>query len=215
VTTLKTVLITGGNRGIGKGLVEGFLSLGHTVYFTSRHAYTIPGATNIILDVTDSESITKAIETFNTPIDLLINNAGILLEFGTPAVDVSIDNVERTFNVNVLGPLRMIQALKQQFSEGARIINVSSGLGQLADMQGDMIGYRMSKTALNALTIVLSKERPDLKVNSICPGWVQTDMGGVNATRTVNESVSTIIEFALTDDFPTGTFVRDGQPIAW
>jgi NAD(P)-dependent dehydrogenase (short-subunit alcohol dehydrogenase family) len=102
-------------------------------------------------------------------------------------------------------------------NKGGRVLNISSGMGQLSDMGSGAIAYRLSKSALNALTRVLANElyREDISVNTLCPGWVKTDMGGMHATRTIKESVSKIAEFALRVDFPSGQFVRDGLVIPW
>ncbi|MEM7184877.1 MAG: SDR family NAD(P)-dependent oxidoreductase, partial [Spirochaetota bacterium] len=102
-------------------------------------------------------------------------------------------------------------------NSGGRIINISSGMGQLSDMGSGAIAYRLSKTGLNALSKVLSNELKanNISVNTICPGWVKTDMGGTNATRTVADTVSKIASFALSKDFPNGQFLRDGVVIPW
>ena len=99
----------------------------------------------------------------------------------------------------------------------SRIINISSGMGQMEGMATGSIAYRLSKSALNALTIVLSQELSDkdIKVNAICPGWVQTDMGGYDANLTVKESVESIKKFALSDNFPNGKFLRHGEILPW
>jgi NAD(P)-dependent dehydrogenase (short-subunit alcohol dehydrogenase family) len=99
-----------------------------------------------------------------------------------------------------------------------RVVNVSSGAGQLSDMQSGYPAYRMSKTALNALTRILANElqETNILVNSVCPGWVRTDMGGANATRTIEEGVDTIVWLAtLADGSSSGLFWRDRQPIDW
>ena len=100
---------------------------------------------------------------------------------------------------------------------GSRIINISSGMGQLEGMGTGSLAYRLSKTALNAMTIVLSQELmgKKIKVNSICPGWVKTDMGGYDAALTVQESAESIKKFALDDDFPNGKFLRHGEVLPW
>ena len=101
--------------------------------------------------------------------------------------------------------------------EGGRIINISSGMGQLNKMESGSTAYRLSKTALNAVTKILSNEllNSGIKVNTICPGWVKTDMGGENASLTVKDSTNQIVTFALKDDFPSGKFLRHGEEIPW
>lgn len=102
-------------------------------------------------------------------------------------------------------------------SYGGRIINISSGMGQLEGMGSGSTAYRLSKSALNALTLILSQELESKKINinSICPGWVQTDMGGSDADLTVFESTKKIVDFSLRNDFPNGKFLRHGQVIPW
>ena len=120
------------------------------------------------------------------------------------------------------GSLKLIQS---QSVSGATTCNFTSiqqekydvHLLQLDDMESGSTAYRISKTALNALTKILSNELSPLgiKVNTICPGWVQTDMGGANATLTIEESTTRIVNFALKDNFPTGQFLRHGEIIPW
>ena len=126
--------------------------------------------------------------------------------------------MRRTFETNTLGPLMVSQALIPLMQGSGRVVNVSSGMGQLAEMNGGYPGYRLSKAALNALTRILADELEDtsVKVNSVCPGWVKTDMGGPDAPRTPEQGVQTIVWLAtLPDDGPTGGFFRDKQPIPW
>jgi NAD(P)-dependent dehydrogenase (short-subunit alcohol dehydrogenase family) len=102
-------------------------------------------------------------------------------------------------------------------SSAARIVNVSSGMGALSEMQGDYAAYRISKTALNAVTAILAAELSGaVAVNAVCPGWVKTDMGGANAERDVSQGAAGIVWLAL--DAPqelTGKFVRDREVIPW
>jgi len=120
--------------------------------------------------------------------------------------------------VNVYGALRVTQALLTLMPrDGARIINVSSGMGQLSEMNGGWPAYRISKAALNALTRIFAEELKDtgIRVNSVCPGWVKTDMGGPNAERTPEKGAETIVWLATEPSVPTGDFFRDKKPIAW
>ena len=173
------------------------------------------------MDVNDIESIYNAkqeIKMNMDHIDLLFNNAGILIpEYEVPAFETSEDSILKTFETNTLGPLRVIKSLLNLIPKGGRIVNISSGMGQLDDMEGGSVAYRLSKTSLNALTKILSIELKDrgIKINAICPGWVQTDMGGHNATLTVQESVEKIAEFALNKNFPNGKFLRHGAVLPW
>jgi NAD(P)-dependent dehydrogenase (short-subunit alcohol dehydrogenase family) len=122
-----------------------------------------------------------------------------------------------TFNINTVGVLRVCKAITPFMQPNSRIINISSGMGQLEGMGTGSLAYRLSKTALNAMTIVLSQELmvKKIKVNAICPGWVQTDMGGHDAALTVQESVESIKKFALDGNFPSGKFLRHGEVLPW
>ena len=225
----KNIFITGGNRGIGKGLV-GLLGKDNNVVFSVRdikkgedtlQELKEVKAKYVLLDVNDIKSIRNAkqeIKMNMDQLDLLINNAGILIpEYEVPAFETSEDSILKTFETNTLGPLRVIKSLLNLIPKGGRIVNISSGMGQLDDMEGGSLAYRLSKTSLNALTKILSIELIDrgIKINAICPGWVQTDMGGRNATLTVRESVEKIADFALKKNFPNGKFLRHGKVLPW
>ena len=225
----KNIFITGGNRGIGKGLVK-LLGKDNNVVFSVRDMKKGEDtlkmlkevkAKYVLLDVNDIESIYNAkqeIKMNMDHIDILFNNAGILIpEYEVPAFETSEDSILKTFETNTLGPLRVIKSLLNLIPKGGRIVNISSGMGQLDDMEGGSLAYRLSKTSLNALTKILSVELKDrsIKINAICPGWVQTDMGGRNATLTVRESVEKIADFALNKNFPNGKFLRHGKVLPW
>ena len=225
----KNIFITGGNRGIGKGLV-GLLGKDNNVVFSVRdikkgedtlQELKEVKAKYVLLDVNDIKSIRNAkqeIKMNMDQLDLLINNAGILIpEYEVPAFETSEGSILKTFETNTLGPLRVIKSLLNLIPKGGRIVNISSGMGQLDDMEGGSLAYRLSKTSLNALTKILSIELIDrgIKINAICPGWVQTDMGGRNATLTVRESVEKIADFALKKNFPNGKFLRHGEILPW
>jgi NAD(P)-dependent dehydrogenase (short-subunit alcohol dehydrogenase family) len=150
-------------------------------------------------------------------LDVLVNNAGV---FGEPtgAADYDLDEAHELFETNVFGAWRLVQAFLPLLreSEHGRIVNVSSGGGQLDDMQGGRTAYRLSKAALNALTKNTAADEPGLLVNSMCPGWVRTDMGGESAPKSVEEGADTAVWLAtLTDDGPTGGFFRNREPIPW
>ena len=228
---MKNIFITGGNRGIGKGLVEIF-SENNKVFFSARDKQKANsviesiGNENIdyvIMDVADERNVLNGIESLKEKtgsIDILINNAGILipgLKHKIDAVETDDESILKTFNINTVGVLRVCKAVLPMMQPKSRIINISSGMGQMEGMATGSIAYRLSKSALNALTIVLSQElsSKDIKVNAICPGWVQTDMGGYEATLTVKESVESIKKFALSDNFPNGKFLRHGQILPW
>jgi NAD(P)-dependent dehydrogenase (short-subunit alcohol dehydrogenase family) len=157
-------------------------------------------------------------------LDVLVNNAAILIDepggFKASLFDLKADTLRRTMETNLLGPIRLIQAAAPLMREQAygRIVNISSSAGQLTDMGSGYPAYRMSKTALNALTRIAAAELGggNVKVNAMCPGWVRTDMGGTSATRSPEEGADTAVWLAtLPDDGPTGGFFRDRKPIAW
>ena len=150
----------------------------------------------------------------------LTPNAGILipgLKHKIDAIDTNDDSILETFNINTVGALRVCKAVIPLMPPKSRIINISSGMGQMEGMSTGSLAYRLSKSALNAMTIVLSQElmEKSIKVNAICPGWVQTDMGGYDATLTVKESVESIKNFTLSDNFPNGKFLRHGEQLVW
>ncbi len=228
---MKNIFITGGNRGIGKGLVEQF-SKDHNVIFSARNTkkgqlivHTLRGENidYVIMDVGDSESVQNGINNLKSKIssvDILINNAGILipgLKHKIDAIDTNDDSIMETFNINTVGALRVCKAVIPLMPPKSRIINISSGMGQMEGMGTGSLAYRLSKSALNAMTIVLSQELipKNIKVNAICPGWVQTDMGGYDATLTVHESAESIKKFTLSDNFPNGKFLRHGEELVW
>ncbi len=227
----QNIVITGGNRGIGYGLLK-ILSDKHNVIITVREnkkgqstiaelGHSKNEINYVVMDVDNSDSVMRAADDikkiFNN-VDLLINNAGILIkEYQLPAIETSEDSILKTFNTNTLGVLRVCKSIVPLMVNGSRIINISSGMGQLDEMNSGSTAYRISKTALNALTKILSNEllSMGIKVNTICPGWVKTDMGGENATLTIEESTTQIVAFALRDNFPNGQFLRHGEIIPW
>ncbi len=228
---MKNIFITGGNRGIGRGLVEEF-SKDHNVIFSARNKEKAQQINNelarnnidyVIMDVGDNKSVQNGIKNLKSKInsvDVLINNAGILipgLKHKIDAINTDDDSIMETFNINTVGALRVCKAVIPLMPSESRIINISSGMGQMEGMGTGSLAYRLSKSALNAMTIVLSQELipKNIKVNAICPGWVQTDMGGYDATLTVHESAESIKKFTLSDNFPNGKFLRHGEELVW
>ncbi len=230
----KITVVTGGNRGIGFELCQHLLTAGATVILTARdEARGRAAVENLrkdegrlffhVLDVCDDEStqtFANFIEREFGQLDILFNNAGVALDKFVPSSQLDIDVLRRTIDTNVLGVFRTTQALipALKASSGARIVNVSSQLGSLSMMTGYTLAYRMSKTAVNAMTRVWASELKDdgILVNSVCPGWVRTDLGGEDAPIRATDGARSILELALIDDDgPTGTFVRDGNPHPW
>jgi NAD(P)-dependent dehydrogenase (short-subunit alcohol dehydrogenase family) len=133
---------------------------------------------------------------------------------------VPLDKVRQSFEVNLFGPYQLVRAFMplMRAQNYGRVVNVSSGMGAFDEMGGESAGYRLSKTALNALTLIMANElgSGNIKINAACPGWVRTDMGGPDATRDVATGADTIVWLALLpDDGPTGGFFRDREPIPW
>ena len=227
------VVVTGGNRGIGLEICRQLAGRGATVVLTARQPEAAQEAAKKLaapnlsvqfhpLDVASAESV-AALRGFLDGtfgrLDVLINNAGIFSKEDGTGLNVKLATVRATFETNTLAPLHLSQALTPLLkrSSTARIVNVSSGMGALSDMQGGYAAYRISKTALNAVTAILAAElRGAVAVNSVCPGWVRTDMGGPNAERDVSQGAAGIVWLAL--DAPqdlTGKFVRDRKVIPW
>ncbi len=230
----KFVIVTGATRGLGFGCVETLLKQGHRVLATGRHPDKIrerldPALEkNLIveaLDVSSFDSLRdfeKKLPSLTDRIDVLINNAGVFLDDqdAPGPLGTSVEDLERTLRTNVMGPYRLCQTVlpwMRRQKEG-RIVNVSSGMGQLGEMGPGAPAYRISKTALNSLTRVLATEVRDcnILINSVCPGWVKTDMGGPHATRDLATGVASILWAAdLPEDGPSGGFFRDGKSLEW
>jgi NAD(P)-dependent dehydrogenase (short-subunit alcohol dehydrogenase family) len=227
----RTVLVTGGNRGIGLAIAARLAALGHSVLLGSRDAKAGEDAAQSVrrpgldiepihIDLSDVSTIDTAIgalERSNRHVHVLVNNAGVLHE--KPILELTEAEIADSVAVHVTGPLRLIRWLAPKMIEKGygRIVNVSSGWGSFADgMDGPGL-YGVTKAALNALTIRLAKEFPSsVKVNAMRPGWVRTRMGGEGATRSPDEGADTAVWLAtLPDDGPTGGFFRDRKPVAW
>ena len=227
------IVVTGGNRGIGFEICRQLTQRGAQVVLTARkseageQAVSKLAAQNLSaqfhpLNVTEHESIAALSDflqrTFGH-LDVLINNAGIITDEEASGLDVKLSTVRATLETNTLAPLHLAQTLAPLLrrSRAGRIVNMSSGMGALSDMEGGYAAYRISKAALNAVTGILAAElRGAVAVNSMCPGRVKTDMGGANAERDVSQGADTAVWLAL--DAPqdlTGKFLRDRKVIAW
>jgi NAD(P)-dependent dehydrogenase (short-subunit alcohol dehydrogenase family) len=215
-------VITGANRGIGREVARRLAARGDTPVVTARDRADAERTAREIggrpaqLDVTDPDSVARLAAALDE-VDVLVNNAAIHYDTWQRATTADLDVVREALETNLLGAWRTAMALVPvlQRSEHPRIVNVSSGAGQLSDMGGGTPAYRASKTALNALTRMLAAELPGLRVNSVCPGWVATDMGGPGG-RPVGEGAASVLwAVDLPDDGPTGGFFRDGRPLPW
>jgi NAD(P)-dependent dehydrogenase (short-subunit alcohol dehydrogenase family) len=216
--------VSGASRGIGAEIARELATdHGFLVFAGARDpddVARVDGIEPIRLDVTDQATIDAArdrIEADTGRLDSLVNNAGV---YGDPvgAADYDLEGAHEVLEVNTFGPWRLIEAFLPLMRASAqpRIVNVSSGAGQLSDMNGSRAAYRVSKAGLNALTRTLASDERWLKVNTMCPGWVRTDMGGSAASRSVEEGADTAVWLAtLPDDGPTGGFFRDRKPIPW
>ncbi len=222
-------VVTGANRGIGREVVRQLAERGYHVILGSRDlergraaAAGIEGAVEARrLDVADAATLGALADELRErfgAVHVLVNNAAILYDTWQRAVDADLATVEEAFDTNVLGAWRAAQALLPLMTEGSRrIVNVSSGGGSLATMSGGTPAYSVSKAALNALTRLLAAELrgTGILVNSVCPGWVATDMGGPGG-RPVSEGAASVLwAVTLPDDGPTGGFFRDGRPVEW
>jgi NAD(P)-dependent dehydrogenase (short-subunit alcohol dehydrogenase family) len=174
------------------------------------------------IDITNEESIRAAAAELGRQtdrLDVLVNNAGILLDEDENALSITPGIFETTLRTNTLGPWLVAQAFVPLLEKSAapRVVNVSSGGGQLEDgADGWAPAYCVSKTALNGVTVQLAAALPKFAVNSVCPGWVRTEMGGENATRSVAEGAATIVWLATEAPHDlTGKFVKDRKVIPW
>jgi NAD(P)-dependent dehydrogenase (short-subunit alcohol dehydrogenase family) len=230
---MKTALITGANKGIGREVARQIALKGFHVFVGARNvdagqaaaaalAKNGAKATFLHLDVSDAKSVTAAAHEFAKiadRVDVLVNNAGILFNEDSGILTISDELMWKTLETNTLGPLRVTRAFVPLLAKSSapRVINVSSGGGQLTGgAEAWAPAYCISKTALNGVTLQLAAALPNFAVNSVCPGWVRTDMGGAGATRSVEEGAETIVWLAT--DAPqtlTGKFLRDRKSIPW
>jgi len=230
VADARIVLVTGGNRGIGLEVCRQLAAQGYAVVLGSRDeakgeaaAAGLEGDVTVLqLDVADDESVgaaAAAVDERFGRLDVLVNNAAILYDTENRGIDVDLAEVRRGLETNLFGAWRMVQAFLPLLrrSEHGRIVNVSSGAGSLESMEGGAPTYAVSKTALNALTRILADELSGdgILVNSVCPGWTETDMGGPGGRAIEDGGASVVWGATLPDDGPTGGFFRDGEPRAW
>lgn len=231
----KVAIVTGANRGIGFEICKELSNQGIQVILTARDSQkgkaTIEDLTALglnvdfhPLDVSDIESIQKLahyVQQKYGGLDILINNAGVMIDRTQSIIEAEVNVIRQTMEVNFYGVLNMVQQFvpMMHHSDTSRVINLSSGLGALHEMGAGHPGYRISKTALNALTAILAGElrSKGIRVNSMCPGWVKTDMGGQAAPRSVTQGADTAVWLATApaQEIPHGKFLRDRQTIDW
>ena len=234
----RIVLITGANRGIGNAVGLELCKLGQTVIFTARNINALDVTKNHCiekgykadfyeLDVSKAESVQSLqinlIKKYDV-IDTLINNAGILVDRDESICPIpkkktmSIDQLNQSIQTNLIGPIMMIRVFSDMLknSKNGIIVNFSSILGSLSEMSSGMPSYRITKTALNAVTKICESELEGIKVNSVHPGWVKTDMGGENASLTIEQAVPGIVWAATLDqNGPSGKFFFNKKEISW
>jgi len=209
----RIALVTGSTRGIGAEVARQLEARGDEVIVVGRKD----------VDLGDEQSIEAfgaRVEREHGRLDVLVNNAAILLDEGKSILDVTAREFENTWRVNVLGAFLMTKRFAPLLrrSGHGRVVNVSSGAGQLSSMSNYAPSYSTSKAALNAITILFANamRRDGVLVNCADPGWVRTDMGGPGAPRSVEQGADTIVWLAtLPDDGPTGGFFHDRKKIAW
>ncbi len=222
--TAPIALVTGASRGLGREVARRLAEKGYTVLAgvrTPGAMNPLPGVEVLPLDVSDPASIAAAAATLKARhgrLDVLVNNAGIMLDRMGDVLTLDAALLDRTLATNTVGPLRLAQALVPLMTAGGRIVNVSSGGGQLSVPSSWSPAYCMSKTALNAVTVQLAEAlKPrGIAVNSVCPGWVRTDLGGPEAPRSLQQGADSILWLVL-EAAPdlTGGFWRDGAPLPW
>ena len=233
-TSTRVALVTGANRGLGLETCRALLRLGLRVVMTGRDEEAIQRArsetgdtsSNLIavqMDVTDAASIQAAHRTILSrmgAVDVLVNNAAILLHESTRVLSIPSDGFRQTFDTNLFGVIEVCRAFVPSMAERryGRVVNVSSGAGQLAGMSTYAPAYSMSKAALNAFTRMLAAtyRARGVLANVVDPGWVRTDMGGPSAPRSLAQGVETTAWLAtLPDNGPSGEFFRDKRRIEW
>lgn len=222
-------LVTGSSRGIGFEVAQELAARGFRVIVTSRNERSASAAaarigdaaTPRVLDTSDQASMAALAKWLADEIgrlDVLVNNAAILIDEGGSILTTDAETFERTMRTNALGPLLMAQAVLPLLrrSPAPRIVNISSGAGQLSSMSAYAPAYSISKAALNAITIFLAAALPEARVNCVDPGWVRTDMGGPGAPRSVQQGADAVVWLAtLPPSGPTGGFFHDRKRMAW
>jgi NAD(P)-dependent dehydrogenase (short-subunit alcohol dehydrogenase family) len=227
-------LVTGANRGLGLETARQLLERGLRVIMAGRDEAALEEAQRSLgaaaqnavalrMDVTDPASIQAAERAMSERfggVDVLVNNAAVLLAENREVLSIPPDDYRRTFAANLFGAIAVCRAFVPGMAKRGygRVVNVSSGAGQLSTMSTYAPAYSMSKAALNAFTRLLAAtyQGRGVLANAADPGWVRTDMGGPSAPRSVAEGADTMVWLAtLPDDGPTGGFFRDRKPIPW
>lgn len=225
----RIAIVTGASRGIGKEIARQLLELGWVVIGAVRNykvasadaEMDFPGMHFIQLDLLDPNSFqtfSKELSFLTDRIDVLINNAGVI---GNKRMgEFDLGQMREVMETNVFAAMELCKVLFPflKKSKSGRIINMSSGMGSLADVaSGGYAAYRLSKLALNGFTLLLAADYPEtgIRVNAMCPGWVRTDMGGRSAPRSVEKGAETAVWLATEETIPNGKFFRDKKVISW
>lgn len=227
----KIALVTGGNRGIGKEIARQLAAKGFRVILTARDpkvgakaASSIEGDVGFLaLDVADDESIAQAAKSFGKEsdrLDVLVNNAGIYPDEGIDILTATRELLTQIFQTNTFGAIRVTQAFLPFLirADHPRIINLSSGYGEIDGLSSGVPSYCLSKLTLNGATIMFDQalRSRGIAVNSVCPGWVRTDMGGPNASLSVEEGADTTVWLASEAPHSfSGKFFRNRRQIQW
>jgi NAD(P)-dependent dehydrogenase (short-subunit alcohol dehydrogenase family) len=230
---MKTILITGSNKGIGFEIARQCAVQGHRVVISGRDETRLAAAQKKLLDaglqcatlqmdVSDLLSIEAAARLFGKmfpALDVLVNNAGIIVKNDHSLSTDADEAFTKTITTNGYGPLRTVRSLLRYMKSGSHVINISSGGGSMTDPVGGWSpAYCVSKTMLNGITRHLAYDLADknIRVNAVCPGWVKTDMGGSGASRAVDKGAETPVWLANDGaGEKTGLFFRDKKEIPW
>jgi NAD(P)-dependent dehydrogenase (short-subunit alcohol dehydrogenase family) len=229
---MKTALVTGANKGLGFEIAKQLGLKGFHVFVTGRNEDNLREAVQalnmyeisvryVVMDVTSLESIEQAFSKISkecTCIDVLVNNAGILKDHNLPLFEIDTQTIKETFNTNTFGPYLITKCFLPLLQNGARVINISSEGGKISGAINTWAhAYCMSKTMLNVLTRHMAEalNSKGILVNAMCPGWTMTDMGGKDATRSVEKGAETAIWLATEKHQYKGMFFKDKKIINW
>jgi len=229
----KIIVVTGANRGIGFEISKQLASYGNHVIMAARNKEEGNNACQELinqgyscgyrhLDLEDPQSIhdfSKGLFADFDHLDVLINNAGVFLDKNTNSTKVDMEVIRKTMEINCFGAIDLSKTVLNLMkgSDDGRIINITSGLGAMNEMAGGYTAYRLSKVALNAFSQIYASDLSDtkIKVNSMCPGWVKTEMGGDSAPRSLEQGAETAVWLATNNEIGNGKFYRDKKEIDW